>query len=39
MIKIRVRKIKLGVRKNETGINTVLTNMPPNYLLFQDWYK
>jgi hypothetical protein len=39
MIKIRVRKIKLGVRKNETGINTVLTIMPPNYLLFQAWHK
>lgn len=39
MIKIRVRKIKLGVRKNETGINTVLTIMPPKCYFFQAWHK
>ena len=39
MSKTSVRKIKLGAEKKETGINTVLTIMPPKCYLFQDWHK
>ena len=39
MSKTSVRKIKLGAEKKETGINTVLTIMPPKYLFFQEWYN
>ncbi len=40
MSKTSVRKIKLGAEKNETGINTVLTIMPPkNIFLFKLGFK
>jgi len=39
MSKTSVRKIKFGAEINETGINTVLTIMPPKCYLFQAWYK
>ncbi|MFN8278851.1 MAG: hypothetical protein U0V49_01060 [Saprospiraceae bacterium] len=39
MSKTSVRKIKLGAEKNETGINTVLTIMPPKCYFFQAWHK
>jgi hypothetical protein len=35
MSKTSVRKIKLGAEKNETGINTVLTIMPPKCYFFR----
>ena len=39
MSKTSVRKIKLGAKYNETGINTVLTIMPPKCYFFQAWHE
>ncbi len=38
MSKTSVRKLKFGSKKSETGINTVLTIMPPISIPFHNWY-